>query len=142
MLGAALLVVLIGSELALGGIKLQTGLSRALAAWTLVYLISVYPLSRFGDIGFVAFTIFWGGAFLSWFGVRSHLESSILLRMLVLLRQRSLSERELVASYTALYGEAMRREELFRAGLAAMDGDRVVVSAKGRTILEVVAKLR
>jgi hypothetical protein len=90
----------------------------------------------------VPFTIFWGGAFLSWFGVRSHIESSILLRMLFLLRRHPMTESALIAEYTSLYGEAMRREELFRGGLAVRTGDRVSVSPKGKAILGVVAKLR
>jgi hypothetical protein len=137
-----LLAVMIASELALGGIKLQTGLSRVLVAWALVYLPGVFVLARHGGVGPVAYTVFWGGAFLSWFGVRSHIESSILLRMLYLLRRKAMTETGLVTEYTSLYGEALRREELFRGGLAAREGDRVVVTPKGRAILGVVEKLR
>lgn len=142
MLAAALLVVLLASELALGGTKLQTGLSRALAAWALVYLPTVYLLARHGGVGPVALTIFWGGAFLSWFGVRSHIESSILLRMLAIIRRRPLSTEALVTEYTSHYGRAMRLEELFRGGLAAKANDALSVTPKGKFILGVVAKLR
>jgi hypothetical protein len=138
----ALIAVLVASELVLGSTKLQTGLSRVLVAWTLVYLPTCYLLLRYGDAGLIAYTIFWGGAFLSWFGVRSHIESSILLRMLYLLRRQPLSDAEILAKYGSHYGENMRIEELLRGGLAEKSGDRLVVTPKGRGILGVVAKLR
>jgi hypothetical protein len=142
MLAAAVVAVMVASELALGGTKLQTGLSRALAAWALVYLPTVYLLAVYGGVGPVALTIFWGGAFLSWFGVRSHIESSILLRMLAILRRRSLTTTDLVTEYTSHYGKAMRLEELLRGGLAIKENDALSVSPKGKFILGVVAKLR
>ena len=138
----ALIVVLVASELVLGGTKLQTGLSRVLVAWTLVYLPACYLLLRHGDTGLIAYTIFWGGAFLSWFGVRSHIESSILLRMLYLLRRQPLSDAEILAKYGSQYGENLRIEELLRGGLAEKSGERLVVTPKGRGILGVVARLR
>jgi len=138
----ALLAVFIASELVLGGTKLQTGLSRVLVAWILVYLPTCYLLLRYGDTGLIAYTIFWGGAFLSWFGVRSHIESSILLRMLYLLRDRPLTEAELLARYGSQYGEHLRVEELLRGGLAVKSGERLIVTPKGKGILGVVAKLR
>jgi hypothetical protein len=86
--------------------------------------------------------VFWAGAFLSWFGVRSHIESSILLRMLYLLRKNPTTEATLLAAYEALGGEGKRREELARGGMMTMAGDRVVVTPKGRAILRVVSMLR
>jgi hypothetical protein len=138
---AFLLVVFVGSELALRGTRLQTGLSRVLVVWTVVYLAAVYPVWHYGGTGLVPLTIFWGGAFLSWFGVRSHIESSILLRMLYLLRRGPTTESGLVSEYTSQYGEAMRIDELLRGGLAAKSGDRMSVTPKGKTILAVVSKL-
>lgn len=142
VLAFSLLAVMGASEITLGGTKLQTGLSRVLIAWAVIYLPSAYALIRYESVGMVPFTIFWGGAFLSWFGVRSHIESSILLRMLFLLRRHPMTESALIAEYTAFQGEAARREELLRGGLAVRNGDRVVVSPKGKAILGVVAKLR
>lgn len=139
---ALLLAAMAGSELALRGTKLQTGLARVLVVWTLVYLPGAYVAFLHGGVRPIAFTVFWGGAFLSWFGVRSHVESSILLRMLFLLRRHPMTEEALVGEYTSLYGEAMRREELLKGGLAVKDGVRTVVSPKGKAILGVVAKLR
>jgi len=142
IVAAALLVVLVASELILRGTKLQVGLSRVLALWAAIYLPAVYFLSHRGDIGPVVFTIFWGGAFLSWFGVRSHIESSILLRMLYLLRRKPLTEAQLLAKYDCHYGKAMRIAELQRGGLVVRDGDQFFVTRKGKVILAAVAKLR
>ena len=142
MLAAWLLVAIAGSELALGGTKLQTGLGRVLAVWGATYVVSGYSLARHGDIGPVAFTIFWGGAFLSWFGVRSHIESSILLRLLYLLRRHSMTETQLLAEYGSHQSEAIRVEELVRGGLASRTSGRLSASPKGKAILRIVAMLR
>jgi hypothetical protein len=138
----ALLAVMAASELILGGMKLQVGLAHVLLVWAAIYLTAIWVLLRYGDIGPIAFTIFWGGAFLSWFGVRSHIESSILLRMLYLLRGGPLTEAQLLARYSCHYGEAMRIAELERGGLVTRDGGRLFVTRKGRVILAVVAALR
>lgn len=137
----ALLVVMATSELALRGTKLQTGLGRVLVVWAGIYVLALYPVMTLGQIGWVPLTIFWGGAFLSWFGVRSHIESSILLRMLYLLRKRPLSESELVHEYTTHYGQDMRLQELFRGKLAE-SGLKPSVTAKGKSILRIVDLLR
>jgi hypothetical protein len=113
-----------------------------LVAWGGVYLAALYPVLFHGQIGVIAFTIFWGGAFLSWFGVRSHIESSILLRMLYLLRKKPLSEAELLAAYTALYGPEKRFEELLRGKMALQSDGVTTVTPKGKTILRVVSLLR
>ena len=139
---AGLITAMIASELALGRTKLQTGLSRALAAWAGVYLVFAYPVFHYGNTGIFAFTVLWGGSFLSWFGVRSHIESSILLRMLYLLRRGKMTEQALLGEYAALYGEAVRREELLRGGMAARGQETLTVTPKGKTILAVVARLR
>jgi hypothetical protein len=139
---AALLVVAIASELVLGPVKLQTGLPRVMAAWAAVYLIVLYFFLGSTEVDEVAFTIFWAGAFLSWFGVRSHIESSILLRMTYLLRRGPLTDAELVASYNSQFSEETRIEELLRGGLLMRDEDRLVVTPKGKIVLAAVAKLR
>lgn len=143
IVAAALLASAVASELALGGTKLQTGLGRVLMAWTGIYLAALYPLWEYGGVGPIPFTIFWGGAFLSWFGVRSHIESSILLRMLYLLRTKpELSERELLAEYTSHYGPDMRFEELLRGRMTVLRDGVTSVTPKGKTILRIVSLLR
>ena len=140
-LGVALLAAMVGSELVLGGTKLQTGLSRVIPVWGAVYLVALFVLWR-GGIGPVGLTIFWGGAFATWFGVRSHLESSILLRMLYLLRGQPRTDQSLLDEYLSRQGEAERLEELVRGGLVTSQGERIAVTPKGRSILAVVARLR
>jgi hypothetical protein len=140
IVATALLATIVGSELALSGTKLQTGLLRVLVVWGGVYVATMVVAG--GNPGAVAFTIFWAGAFLSWFGVRSHIESSILLRMLVLLRQQPMTEARLVSEYASHYGESMRVEELCQGGLVFKDRDTLHVTPKGKVILRIVGKLR
>jgi hypothetical protein len=142
LVAAALLAAMIGSELALRGTKLQTGLGRVLVAWTVVWAAALYPLLHSGAIGPIALTLFWGGAFLSWFGVRSHVESSILLRMLYMLRKQPMTEARVVESYSAHFGHASRIAELLRGGMTTESGGRQTITTKGRAILRIVSKLR
>jgi hypothetical protein len=142
IVAAALLLAVIGSELALSGTKLQTGLGRVLVVWAAVYLCALVALLISGSLSPFSFTLFWGGAFLSWFGVRSHIESSILLRMLYLLRREPMQQSVLVTKYLALYGQRARIEELVRGGLAEEKEGRLVVTSKGKAILAIVEKLR
>src|SRR5262245_58793398 len=137
---AALLVVVIATELLLGSAKLQTGLLRILAAWATLYFIVAYFFLGSTSIDGVPFTIFWTGAFLSWFGIRSHVESSILLRMTYLLRQGPLTDAELIARHNAQFSEAMRIEELVRGGLLIRTRDRLSVTPNGKMILAIVDK--
>jgi hypothetical protein len=139
---AAVLVPIVGSELALGGTKLQTGLTRVLVVWIGGYVAAMSWFVRDADTGLVALTILWSGVFLVWFGVRSHIESSILFRMLFILRQCPMTDARLVDEYTARYGESMRIAELCRGGLIDKHGDRVRVTPKGKAILLFVSKLR
>lgn len=137
----ALAVAFAGSELALRGTKLQTGLSRVLAVWAAVYAGLLGYLIAWGTAGVVVCTLFWGGAFLSWFGVRSHIESSILMRMMYLLRRKPFTADELIHEYESHYGESLRMEELFRGRLLERQ-DRVQITSKGRFILQIVAMLK
>lgn len=137
----ALLCAFAGSELALHGTKLQTGLTRVLAVWAAVYAALLAFLETQTSTGFPACTIFWGGAFLSWFGVRSHIESSILMRMMFLLRNRPMTAEDLLKDYESHYGEAMRVEELVRGNLLHSADDKRI-TPKGRLILRIVALLR
>jgi hypothetical protein len=138
---AAVVIPSVGSELALGSMKLQTGLTRVLAVWIVSYAIALL-LIRNGGASAIALTIFWSGAFLVWFGVRSHLESSILLRVLVLLKDGPKTDARLVQDYSARWGESMRVAELCRGGLAVRQSDGVRATRKGKTILLLASRLR
>ena len=140
---AAVLAPAIGSELTLRGRKLQTSVARVVAVWVVGYVAAATWLLREGRAGLVAFAILWCGAFLLWFGVRSHIESSILLRMLCLLRERPMTDAQLAAAYASRYGESMRLAELRRGGLVAVDRrGSARVTPKGRMVLLVASKLR
>jgi hypothetical protein len=130
------------SEVFLKGTKLQTGLTRVLVVhFLIVGILLIYYLFTVKSL-VIALIIFWSGAFLTWFGVRSHMESSILLRMLYLLRRGSISESRLLEDYESHYGEAQRVEELFRGGLLAQSSKGPIVTRKGKFILRIVCFLR
>lgn len=142
---AALAFVLIAAaltEVALGGRKVQTGLVRAVGVWAAIGLsLAAYAAAVRGS-GALVFLVFWGGAFLSWFGIRSHLESSILLRMVYLLRPADLSGDQLLAAYDRFYGPQQRIDELLRSGLAERIGAGLRLTSKGRSILRAAQWLR
>lgn len=139
---AAVVLPIVATELALGRAKLQTALARVLVIWLIGYAAASIWLVSHGEGGFAALTIFWSGAFLAWFGVRSHVESSILLRMLFLLRKGPLGDATLVDAYVSHYGEGARVDELARGGLVAGPADAARVTLKGKVILLVASKLR
>jgi hypothetical protein len=142
VLFAGFFLAMIGCELALRGTKLQTGLARVLAVHAMIAAVTLVVLLRKGEVGPVAFLLFWGGAYLSWFGARSHVESSILMRLLYLLRKGPQGEDELLRGYQSHYGEQDRLEELFRGGLAERKGDRAAPTQKGLRILRIASFLK
>jgi hypothetical protein len=140
---AAVLAPAVGCELTLHGRKLQTGVARVVSVWAVGYAAAASWLLLEGRAGLVAFAIFWCGAFLLWFGVRSHIESSILLRMVCLLRERPMTDAQLAAEYASRCGESMRLAELHRGGLVIVDeAGTARVTQKGRIVLLVASNLR
>jgi hypothetical protein len=107
----------------------------------IVLIIAFYFLIA-GRAAWDALLIFWAGAFLTSFGVRSHVESSILLRMLYLLRKGTVFESDLLQQYEPQYGKAHRLENLFRGGLLKKGPEGTVVTPKGNFILRVVSLLK
>ena len=128
-------IALVWSEVSLGGRKVQSALPSLIKVWGIlgVMIMAHFFMARGG--GALVFGVFWAGTFLTWFGVRSHVESSILLRMVYLLRERGRSGEQLLAAYDSLYGPEERRQELFRSGLVEAEGAGVRLTAKGRRIL-------
>ena len=51
MVITAVLAAATGSEVALRGTKLQTGLGRVLGVWAAVYVACLYFLIRYGEMG-------------------------------------------------------------------------------------------
>jgi len=140
LLGGFLLAIAV-SEVVLSGTKIQTGLFRVLLAQAVIFLLTAFVLKQTAKIGYLSLFIFWIGAFLTWFGVRSHIESSILLRMVYLLSKRQMPARTLLTEYESQYGEALRMDELFRSGLIKAGPDGVSITPKGEFILNSVSKL-
>lgn len=135
------IITMIFCELVLKGSKLQTGLPKVLLVYCLIGGGLVAYSFAFGFVSPIAVMVFWSGCFLSWFGIRSHLESSILLRMLFLLRKHPWTERELLAEYDSHYGASTRLEELVRGGLTQAGSNPPVLTSKGQTIVKVVRSL-
>jgi hypothetical protein len=130
------------SELALGPLKVQTALPRLVGVWGVLGVLVMAHFALVRGSGALVFGVFWAGAFLAWFGVRSHVESSILLRMLYLLRSEPLSGDQVVAAYEAQYGPQQRIDELLRGGLLERSGGGYRVTAKGQRIVAAVDRLK
>jgi hypothetical protein len=141
-IASSLIVPVLLTEVVLGRRKLQAALSRVLSTWAVSYAAAVVWFVVRLHAAFVPFTIFWVGAFLTWFGVRSHIESSIVVRMLVLLRDRPLTDAELAAEYLAACGENRRLDELCRGGLVARGDQGLQITPKGELVSRVTAALR
>lgn len=139
---AAFFACIVLCELVLRGTKLQTGLVKVFLVHALCWIALLIYMVTNNQSGIIAMTIFWAGAFLTWFGVRSHIESSVLLRMLYLLRQQPVSADELLSSYHSHYGKELRIEELVRGGLLERASSEFHVSSKGNLILQIVQLLK
>jgi len=129
------------SELMLAGTKLQTGFVKVVVSFVITgaCVLAYFLLS--GKAGIVAVGTLWSGLFLSWFGVRSHLESSILLRMLFLLRNSPMTAQNLLSVYEGHYGEASRLEELYLGGLLKKEESGNVLTPRGKSVLRIVSFL-
>jgi len=139
---AGFFLAIVMSEILLRGTKLQTGLSKVLLAHAIWFGLVWFYMMRTDGFGLITLLIFWSGAFLTWFGMRSHVESSILLRMLYLLRQKPISASHLLQEYESHYSEGARLEELFRGGLLEKKAGETVVTAKGRFIASIASHLK
>ncbi len=139
---AVFIVSIVLCEFVLKGTKLQTVLIPVFAVHVFCWIALLIVLSWNRQPGAIAVTIFWAGAFLGWFGIRSHIESSILLRMLYLLRQHPTTADELVSRYHSHWGEKLRAEELIRAGLLDHGSSGVNITRKGNLILRIVDLLK
>lgn len=136
------LITTMVSEIVLDGNKLQTGLGKILIVHGVIVLLMFSYLRSVHQIGFLGLFIFWVGGFLSWFGIRSHVESSILLRMIYLLRFHPMTETELLSQYESQYGESMRVAELVRTGLVRQDHNKIILTKKGRFIHRNASRLK
>lgn len=139
---AAFFACIVLCELVLKGTKLQTALIKVFIVHGLCWIALLVFMVTNNKSGIIAMTIFWAGAFLTWFGIRSHIESSVLLRMLYLLREQPVSADQLLSSYHSHYGKELRIEELVRGGLLERSSSELRVSRKGNLILRIVELLK
>jgi hypothetical protein len=144
ILCAGFALTVISSDLLLRSRKIQAALGRVVIVQAIGLVAVVAVLSHSHELGLVSVVIFWSGAVLTWFGLRSHLESSILLRMVHMLRERPMTGPDLIARYRSYYGQAHRIDELQRAGLLTTDQARAAMTPtpKGRLIARLVSRLR
>ena len=123
------------------GRKLQSWAGKAFCSHLLVGCAVVAYLVAVRQGAVISFLIAWSGAFLSWFVIRSHLESSILLRMLILLRTANLPADGVVHKYQSFYGSGQRARELMQANLIVRSGEECRLTRKGKLVLKVAGLL-
>jgi hypothetical protein len=141
LLGGAVVAAL-ASEYVLREGRIQTRFAQILCVHSATGLAVLLYLVFAGHTRLIPAAILWCGMFLSWFGVRSHIESSILLRMAYMLRQGPMGEDRLLAQYEAHYGGSMRLEELLRAGLVEKIPSGMALTTKGSRIHRAASWLR
>jgi hypothetical protein len=136
-----LLAAAVACEMSLQGLRIQSGFSRAFACFAFIGLATAFSLDGIGTLPLGSFLVLWIGGFLFWLGARSHIESSILLRMLYLLLTRARSQDELLDYYEEHYDLRMRVRELRAAGLVSSETPPSL-TAKGKLVIAVVRSLR
>lgn len=137
-----LFVAVVVVEFFIRGRKLQNALTRTLPVFCVAGFVGLVLSLVQGCYFVFGILLFWGGSFLAWFGVRSHLESSILLWMLVYLRKAERTEAEISTVYLQRYGPAERLEELHTGGLIErMPGGEIALTRKGQQILRIATLL-
>ena len=136
-----LLVVWI-AEFCLKEKRVQSCLPQVFPVFVLAAVINLV-VGYFTGYNFpVLLGLLWAGVFLCWFGIRSHLESSILLHMLVLLREKPVSRQALIDAYLQSYGPAERLDELKHAGLLKPGSQgAVLLTPRGQRLVQIVQRL-
>lgn len=124
----------------LRGDKVQARLGRVAAIHLLIALPLMVALARWGETSPWALLLFWSGAGLTWFVVRSHLESSILLAMLDEVARGTSDRDELRRRLPARHGAGARIRELETAGLID-NGAELRITRKGRLVSTFFAAL-
>ena len=138
---AGLLAAAVACELSLRGMRIQSGFARAFVCFALIGLTTAFSLDSINALPLASFVVLWIGGFLFWLGARSHVESSILLRMLYLLLSGARSHDELLDIYEEHYDLRTRVRELRAAGLVA-SGTPASLTATGKLVLALVRSLR
>jgi hypothetical protein len=118
--------------------KLQSAFGRVLVVYAVGFALAI-GLGR--GVDRAAVFVFWTGMVAAWFGVRSHLESSILLQILMALRDGPCARGELLRRCMQ-YGPVARGEELVRGGFLVEAADGLKPTPKGRLAARVAQRLR
>ena len=138
VIAAAFTAAIVVTELFVGG-RLQTVPGRVIVCQVIAFALVVRATRT---VPGAAVFVFWSGAFALWFGLRSHVESSILLRMLTWLRNRPATRDEILERYNERYGRAHRVDGLVHAGLVTAADGVLAPTAKGRLIVRIARLLR
>ena len=138
ILAATFIAAVVASEL-LSGKNLQSVLGRVIICHVVAFAIAA---SATRIVPAAAVFVFWTGMFSLWFGLRSHIQSSILLRMLTRLRDRPATRAEILDWYNERFGRAHRVEGLVGAGLVTATGGVLAPTAKGRAVARIARLLR
>ncbi|MFC2158744.1 hypothetical protein ACFLT9_12990 [Acidobacteriota bacterium] len=138
----AVLIVLSGTFLAIEiilfllGSKLQTRLNIIFLFFILSLILACLLIREIHPVYVI---LLWGGFFLAWFGVRSHIESSILLRILHMIHKNpGISPKELIRDYEEIQGTSERLAELERGGFFEPDGSSFTLTSKGRYVARIL----
>jgi predicted transcriptional regulator len=128
----------IGAEIVLKGRRLQSNVKRVVPLYIVMALccITIGAYTHYPHP--IVILMYWCGYFLTWFGIRSHLESSILLKMLTTLQKSSLSRDELMKAYLQSYSIRSRITELENSGLLESKKDIVSITTSGKKLLSII----
>jgi hypothetical protein len=134
VVGAFALATALGQALLRGGkVQSHSGLLAAVHLAVALPVLGVLALRQ--HAGLVGPILFWTGAGLTWFVVRSHLEGSILLAMLDDVEQGCGDRSALVRRYRARGGFTARLGALHEAGVIRDEAGEARVTRKGRMVL-------
>lgn len=130
----AFLVAMGIGEIVLVRQKVQFAAASLALVHGVIFMMTTICATALGEVAPVSVLLFWAGAFLLWLGIRSHIESSILLRMLYLVKEsnNSMARSALVHLYDQHHGADPRLLELEKSGFIARRSGRVEILAKGR----------
>jgi len=120
------------------GRKIQTAFVPVLTFHTLVAISLYLFLSYTSNISPISIAIFWVGAFVFWFNVHTLFESSILLKMLYMLKlTHPMTKTELLNKYEAHCSLDFRIEELIKGEFIERLKEGFNITRKGRFIVKI-----
>jgi hypothetical protein len=127
------LIAIIISEAAVGGRKVHFAAATLVVVHGALCAIATVFATRDGTVSPVPVLFFWGGALLTWIGIRSHIENSILLRMLYFLRTSpNMTRSALSEAYDSHHGTELRLRELEDSGFINRTDSQVKLLAKAQ----------